>query len=328
MGTPALAIVFGVFVFVVNCPVASVAQENSGGNGAVAEQETATFDSNMREDESNAGPAVNRVPKAKRNEGGGGRLKKQGMSQRGNAKPGKRREIKLEFADDATTPVLVMDFTGGFRAANPDGFVETPALQVFSDGRVLTGRKSPLVKEVEGRIDPVELKGLLAYVVDDCRFFDWNSEDIKKEIAAKSMGRMMDAGTTEFTVNLKDDQHEISVYGLSVAAGNVATIPSVASMVAVSSRCRRVAAMIRIGSLEEATVALQAINKSLAKEHPGVAEFTLEHIRHAEQFVDGRRSATFLHELPEVGGVRKMAFGTYELSSEGKSSVVVSVVNR
>ncbi len=239
------------------------------------------------------------------------------------AKP--KTEIKIELLDDMTKPVLTMDVTGGYRMRSPDGFEETPMLQVFSDGRILTGRKSPLVKEVEGQLDLVELKSLLVYVADDCRFFDITSEMVTSDLTAKRVGQIMDAPTMKFTVDLKEHSNAVDVYALPNVAGEFADVPSVASMVAIASRCRHIISMTRLGSVEEASVALTSVNRSLAEKAPDAPQFTMENLQYAEQFVDERRSATFTQEFSDAGK-SMMAYATFQVDAKGDESVNLNVI--
>ena len=244
-----------------------------------------------------------------------------------NALAGPKTDIKIELPDDVTKPVLVMDSVGGFRMKLPDGFEATPMLQIFPDGRILTGRKSPLVKEVAGQLDLVDLQSLLVFVADDCRFFDISSELVKSDLDANRIGEIMDAGTTEFTVNLKNNSNTVGVYALPNAAAQFADVPSVLSMIAIASRCRRVIAMTRLGAEEEAIAALQSANKSLVAKAPEAPEYTLDNLQYAEQFEDGRRTATFVNEFDQ-GGKRMMVYAIYQIDAEGNDSVSLNMVEQ
>lgn len=241
-------------------------------------------------------------------------------SGRGNAtKP--KSEIKIELPDNKK-PVLVMDSKGGFRMQLPKGFQVTPMLQIFADGRVLTGRKSPLVKEVEGHIDSVDLKALLVFIADDCHFFELTSERVKADIQKKRNGQLMDAATTEFMVNLKDHSNSVELYALPLAAEEFAEVPSVASLIAIASRCRRIVAMTRLGSEEEASAALNFVNQEIGKKESKAPLFTMEHLQFAEQFVDGRRNATFTQNFND-GGQPTLAYATWQVDAKGEESVSI-----
>jgi len=116
-------------------------------------------------------------------------------------------EVDLSFGADPNSPVFVLDFAGGFRVKQPDGFVPSSALEIFPDGRIVTGRKSLNVKEVVGQMDPVELQAFLVFATEDCRFFDFTTDSIKADMqqAANSI-IVMDAATTQMTINL--DKHK------------------------------------------------------------------------------------------------------------------------
>jgi hypothetical protein len=237
------------------------------------------------------------------------------------------KEVEVVFPDDIKTPILTLDVVGGFRAKLPEGFEPTPMLQVFADGRVVTGRKSDLVKEVEGKLDLVELKSLLVFIADDCKFFELDSESLKTDIESKRAIQLMDAGTTKIEVNLQDNSNAVEVYAMPQAANQFSELPSVASMIAISSRCRQLIAKTRLGSDEEAEAALNAANKSLATKSDDAPEFTMKHLQFAEQFVDQRRTATFVNNFA-AGDKQMMAYATFQVDAKGKDSVVVDVIER
>lgn len=235
-----------------------------------------------------------------------------------------KTEIDVQLRDDGG-PVLVMDTIGGYRMRLPDGFEPTPMLQIFADGRVLTGRKSNLVKEVEGHMDLVELKSLLVFIGDDCRFFDITSDSLQSDLDDNRVARIMDAPTTRFQVHLKSHDNEVQVYALPHVAGTYSDVDSVASMVAMASRCRRIIASIRLGSDDESDAALAAINNSLAEKDPDAPEYSLDNLQSAEQFVDGRRTATFVQTYRNMDKTM-IAYATFQVSAEGKESENVSIV--
>ena len=236
-----------------------------------------------------------------------------------------KTEIKVRMLEDVETPVLVMDSAGGFRMKDPAGFEPSPMLQIFSDGRVLTGTRSKLVSEVEGQMDLVELQKFLVFISDDSRFFELTSEMLKADIEANQMIKMMDAPTTALTVNLKDHSNKVQVYGLPFAPGKFDDVPSVAAMVAIVSRCKKIVATTRLGTENEADQAIAGINKALLDKFPNATEFTLENLQGAEQFTDGRRTSTFVNYFV-VDGKTMLAYATRELDSKGKESVTVDVV--
>ena len=238
-----------------------------------------------------------------------------------------KTEIKVRMSKDTDTPVLILDNVGGFRMKALPGHEPTPMLQIFSDGRVLAGSKSNLVKVVAGQMDLVELQKLLVFISDDSRFFDITSEMLKADIEANQIAKIMDAPTTTLTVNLKDHSNEVQVYGLPNAPGRLARVPSVAAMIGIVSRCRKVIVQTKLGSKEETGEALAGVNKALSDKFPKVAEFTIENLRGAEQFVDGRRTASFAQDF-ETDGKSMLAYATREVDANGKESVTVDVIEQ
>ena len=138
---------------------------------------------------------------------------------------------------------------------------------------------------------------------------------------------MMDAGTTRFTVNLDKHSNSVEIYALPQAAGKFADVPSVTSMIAIASRCRKLVAETKLGSTEEAEAALADVNLKAAKQAPNLPKFSLLHLQFAEQFADGRRTATFVQH-PDVDGEKALAYATWQRSADGKDSVSLIVSAR
>jgi len=240
----------------------------------------------------------------------------------GLSKP--KTEIKVRLPKNVDKPVLTLDKVGGYRMKATEGFEPTPMLQIFADGRVLTGRKSKLVAEVEDRIDLVDLQKLLVFASDDCRFFDITSSMLKTDIESNRVGKVMDAPTTLLEINLENHSNRIEVYGLSFVAKDLSNVPSVSATVAIVARCRKLIGKTRLGSKEEADARLQSVNRSLAKEFPMAPKFTIEHLQSAEQFTDGRRMATFVHNF-KLNEDNMVAYATLEISSDAKETVNLNV---
>lgn len=259
-------------------------------------------------------------------QGGRRRVNRQAtQSTHGLSKP--KTEIKVRMPDDATKPVLVLDMAGGFRMKDPAGFEPTPMLQIFSDGRVLTGRKSNLVKEVEGKIDLIDLQQLLVFASDDSRFFDLTSEMVKADIEANRSLKIMDAPTTDLEINLKGHSNKVSVYGLPFVPGKLADVPSVTAMLGIVSRCKRIVAQTRLGSDKDAEAAIAAVNKALTEKSADAPKFTLANLQSAEQFVDGRRRVSFVQKF-EAKEKSMMAYATLQKSSNGKELVNLQVIEQ
>ena len=236
----------------------------------------------------------------------------------------KTSDIKIRMPENADTPVLTMDTYGGFRMKSAENFEPTPELQIFADGRIVTGRKSDKVKEVVGSIDLVELQPLLRFIVDECHFFEISTESLKADLAKKGALKIMDAATTRIAINLKDHSNEVEAYGLQVYAAKYTDVPSFASIVAIASRCRPLASRIKLGSDEEAEVALGAVNKELVKKNPKSQPFVMADLQFAEQFVDGKRTATFVKKYEE-NNKSFTAYATFQVDDNGAESTTADV---
>lgn len=235
-----------------------------------------------------------------------------------------KKEIEIELPDDASTVVLTMDMSGGYRMKDPVGFEPSPLLQIFADGRVKTGVKLNTVKEVESQIDLVELKPLLVFIVDECHFFEISSESVTEELEKLRVGRTMDAGTTKVEINLKGNSNSVEVYTMPMVAGKYSDVASIASMIAITSRCRQLISKVRLGTDDEAKAVIKLINSALAEKSKDAPKFSMANLQNAEQFVDNRRAATFVQNYKQ-GEKQMMAYASYQLDTKGNPSVIVEI---
>lgn len=240
-----------------------------------------------------------------------------------NQKKGPEVEIDLSFGADQNTPVFSIDFVGGFRQQQPEGFVETPALKIFPNGRIVTGRNSPNVKEITGQMDPVELRSFLVFATEDCRFFDFTTDSIKADIkkAADSM-IIMDAATTQMTIHLDKHSQQTDIYALQFVARKMQQVQSVAAMTALSSRAQSIIANTKIG--DSGPRAIAELNKTLAARDPDARKFVASNLQFAEQFVDGRVKASYNQEYPD-GNETVFVYGSWEKPADGDAKVSVSL---
>ena len=165
------------------------------------------------------------------------------------------------------------------------------------------------------------------FIVDEAHFFEITSDSVKADLAKKRTLKVMDAGTTKIAVTLKDASNEVEVYAMPHIAGQFSDVASVASMIAIASRCRHLVAKVKLGSDEEADASLAAVNKALTKKFADAPKFTIANLQFAEQFVDQRRTVTFVNNYKDEQK-QKLAYATLQIDSKGKETVVVDVVQQ
>jgi hypothetical protein len=238
----------------------------------------------------------------------------------------KKKREDIEFPEDNDLPLLVMDISGGFFVPQA-GFTPTPSLRVFADGRVLTGNKSPKVVPTEGQVSVERIESLVKFAVEECNFFEIDTEKVKEEMDATGKEVLvMDAGTTLFEIHLKNRGiNTVGVYALPYSAKRFHEIPELSSLVKLQAKCKQIMAEVNLGSPEEAASVVQFANIGLANESDVAPEFTLEHLQYAERFVDGKMTAMFSQTFNSRRHGSQIAVATYTETAEGVPDIVVRV---
>lgn len=233
------------------------------------------------------------------------------------------KQIDLSFGADPSTPVFVMNDTGGFQLKTPAGFVPTPQLAIYPDGRIVAGTRSPKVKVVEGKIDLVELKAFLSYATGECHFFDLTTASIKATTGKAD--KAANASLTEIKINLDKHKHAVSIEDLAKAAAKHKSVPSIAAMSALASKAKLIAAKTSLGSQDQAESTLRRVNKALADKVPSAPPFTLQHLLSAVQYADGRTIAAFSNGY-QAEGKQIRLHGSFSQSAAGESVANVVIL--
>lgn len=175
------------------------------------------------------------------------------------------QESDLELPEDLQEPVIVLDYIGGFRAPDPPGFVRTPFVRIYADGRVQTGRNAPEQEVYEFRLDPAELKELVKFIVAEQKFFEHDSKTLKERIE-EVPDRMivMDAPSTKITLRTRQKSHTVDVYALGMVARQLASIDGLQRLHAIEQRLKAVHTLAALGR-EVAERVVNQVNEYLSK---------------------------------------------------------------
>ncbi len=175
------------------------------------------------------------------------------------------QESDLELPDDLREPVIVMDYVGGFRRPDPPGFVRTPFVSIYADGRVLTGRNAPEQEVYEFRLDADELEELVKFIVTEQKFFEQDSNALKDRIE-QVPDRMivMDAPSTRITLRTRQKTHMVDVYALAMVARQLASIDGLQRLHAIEQRLKAVQTLAALGR-DVAERVVNQVNEFLAE---------------------------------------------------------------
>ncbi len=196
---------------------------------------------------------------------------------------------RIQMPMDPADPVLEYDASGGFRMALPAGFVATPILRVYSDGKVVTGGASSGTKSCEAKLSEDQLNQLLHWIVNEKKFYEIDEDKIKNQLMESANPMLVaDAATSQFKLNLQRGTHSASVYALRMMAPKVKEISEMQTLLALQERCQLLVAKTIIGDDEEQRVLLKAVNAEFAKLHPNHNRFLASDIMFATRYDDGR----------------------------------------
>lgn len=231
-------------------------------------------------------------------------------------RPAANRPLKLSM--DPEQIVLQLSYSGGFRADLPDGFVPTPRLRVYADGRVVTGQNRPEQPVYEIRLDEDQLLDEMARIVNDGKFMELDQVVIAEAIA--HTGRpitLVDGSSTRIEVRLDDREHAVELYAPGFCA---AAFPEVAGLPEFRHSelvCQRLAALARLGGPERLRACLAPAQESLDAQGAGL-RVAAEHLTSATGLPDGGIQVRF--SIPSSMGEQGVVVGCVvevELDAEG-----------
>ena len=237
---------------------------------------------------------------------------------------------QIALPKNADQPVLILSYTGGFRAPPKPGFTETPLLRVFNDGRVITGGASEQARVVNAKLTPLQLQNLIDSIVREHKFLDIEAAAISKAIEATGDTIMIaDAPDTEITLTLADRQHHVKQYGTQFIGKQFPQIDSLTNLVNVERRLRRVYGWAQVGGDAEIEKMLAAINEFHKKEKPDIPAVTLDDLSWANWTSRGELQAYFIKSFPDSNNsAQRTAVVNVDAQPDGKFKIQSNVETR
>jgi hypothetical protein len=225
-----------------------------------------------------------------------------------------KQMIKFPAAKDQ--PVIVLKYTGGFRAPDPVGFTPSPFLQVFADGRVVTGQNEPKQPIFEVKLDPAEVEKLADFMVNVHKFNELDSKKIAARIEAiPDRMRIADAPMTEITLTTEKGSHTCAVYALGLAAREMKSIEEVGRLFKIEGRLKALHCIATLG-LEKAEALTAEANKFLQTNHPELKlQMTKEDLRWVSKIGERTQISFIRDDTAEAEG----AIVTIEQTTRGNS---------
>ncbi|MEZ6095042.1 MAG: hypothetical protein R3C03_12570 [Pirellulaceae bacterium] len=210
--------------------------------------------------------------------------------------------------EDVSIPVMILDFSGGFRAI-PDGFEPTPFVSIFADGRVVTGINSPELKSHEVQLPESEFYKLFNRF-SESGILEMDSEAIQQKIEASGKKIMiMDAPTSNLTFQTKDDTNTVSVYALSFSGTQLGdVVPEVKKILDLERQLRRVQAIALLGGSDELSRVLDKSNEYVRGVDEKIPPFKSEHLYSGFESRQGNVTVSFVNsDIDSTGNAKSIS---------------------
>lgn len=203
------------------------------------------------------------------------------------AAPDKAPEIKLPA--DAKAAVITLDYQGKGRRRRLN---EAPVLVIRADGTATVTDSWGDGGAGAGKLTPAQLQALLAYIVHDKQFFQFDSDKAQKAIEA-SKEKIADAGEVVIKVQANGKEHTARVNGLEFYAEQNLDLKSLAQLQRIHARLQHVLALVALGAPDKIEDDLKIANEHLLKKHPKAAPLTLDDVTSASiETENGKKRAT------------------------------------
>ncbi len=225
----------------------------------------------------------------------------------------------IRFPIDKEQPVIVMNYTGGFRAPDPVGFTPTPFLRVYADGRVVTGQNAPKQPTFELKLDPAEIQKLADFMINQHQFNAMETKRIAAKIKAiPDRMQIADAPTTEITLTTEEGSHTCAVYALGLAASQMKSIDEIGHLSKIEGRLKSLQCVATLG-VEQADSLTGEANKFLLANHPELKlQITREDLRWVNRIGERNQISYVREATSDSDGV----FVTIEQTARGNSITV------
>lgn len=173
---------------------------------------------------------------------------------------------EFDLPTDKNAPILTMEFSGGFRMPEPDGFVKKPHLQILANGRVVHSPNSPDYEATEYQMTEEELNEFLESVVNEHSVYEIDGDEIREEFMGAGHRMMMaDAPTTRLGIYLGRGEHTISLLALSSITRQMPDHEAAANLSKIVEKCRYLVKLADIGGHEELQRYTELANAEMEK---------------------------------------------------------------
>jgi hypothetical protein len=172
--------------------------------------------------------------------------------------------------------VISYDEQNGFLGPRQN---EAPLLSILADGTVQMPDSFGTSHDVDGKISKDELQSLLRFVIEENKFFDYDSEKVKAKMEEAQKQReilqMVDAPESVFEIRIADKKHSVRHYGIDFA-NEYKEVDELLHLHAIHRRLNKLMGETRVGGKTGIEKLLKLANEKLDKQHPGTKRLTAE----------------------------------------------------
>ena len=167
----------------------------------------------------------------------------------------------IQVPMEAQGPIFEYGSTGSI-VAPAVGRKSNAILQIFADGKIVVGGGTGIPK-VESRLTDQELTEFLNFIVNENRFYELNSTDIRERMAKEKEMTILDANSSVFKLELQQGKHEVSVYALWNAVKSFPNFEEIQRLSAIEKRCTALTTKAHLGDRGEEV--LKTVNEKVAE---------------------------------------------------------------
>lgn len=190
--------------------------------------------------------------------------------------------------DDPETPVIVLDFKGGF---TPPRISDEPAMTIRADGVVVIPKRFEGQKSFRGKISREELNDLLDFAIKENKFLEYDPAKVGEKLAEVGPRvAVADAAATVIRINVNGESKEVSHYALGMLGQGIEELQQ---LYAIQRRLMQVQSVVQLGGKEEVKKWLEAVNAELKDKFPAAPPLEASDLASGGQRADGSLYVSF-----------------------------------
>lgn len=228
----------------------------------------------------------------------------------------------IELPKDPSEVVIEFAYKGGFTPPRKNAL---PNMTIRADGGITVS--DPFSDaQAKDRLSQDELQELLAFIVNEQEFFEFDIKEVDKAVEAEKQRTgqffaIADAPTTHIRVKTAERELEASYYALGFIVNQFKEIKALNQLHAVEERLNQLHSRTWAGGAEGVERFLELANAELKRQHPDVKPLTADELQYAGRR-NGLATISFSRTGPKEG---QFISAQIQEQAEGKPEINVTV---